>query len=169
MVMRDFGQLRKPTGFSASASARAMALAPSSAWVFAISHSSAVSLPGLSRMLSGNADLADVVQRCRLRQGINGGVVEHAGKARVLLQGFWPGANVFLRPAQVVAGFRVAGFGQPGQGVDADLLDELVSHACAAPLLLRDSGSDRAGCRAGLEIELGADAESTMLAAAAVM
>ncbi|EKE16946.1 MAG: hypothetical protein ACD_10C00706G0002, partial [uncultured bacterium] len=39
-------------------------------------------------------------------------------------------ADVFLRAAQVVAGFRVAGFGQARQGVDADLLNELVfAHA----------------------------------------
>jgi len=42
------------------------------------------------------------------------------------LQGQCQSADIFLCAAQVVPGFRVAGFGQAGQGVNADLLDQLV-------------------------------------------
>jgi hypothetical protein len=51
MVMGDFlGDSEKGHRLFGIFSAWAMALLPSLAWVFMISHSSGVSLPGLSRM-----------------------------------------------------------------------------------------------------------------------
>ena len=87
-------------------------------------------LAGLEQDVVGDADLADVVQRGGLGQQLDDLVGQEAGKTVVGLQTPGQDAHVFLGAADVVAGLRVARFGQFGQGVDGDVLDQQdVAHA----------------------------------------
>ncbi len=74
----------------------------------------------------GDADLANVVQRCGVRQQADVAVRQGGGKARVLAQGDGYFLYIGLGAQDVVASLRVPGFGQAGQRAYADRLDQLV-------------------------------------------
>ncbi|MNN19092.1 hypothetical protein D3C81_1323210 [compost metagenome] len=105
----------------------------------------------------GNANLADIVQRCRFEEQLDAVLVEKVPEARVVAQQFSQAFDVVLGTANVVAGFVVTGFGQRSHGVDGDILDgdHLPGAALHFPLqkfvlIAQEIGN-------GLELDLGLD------------
>ena len=74
----------------------------------------------------GNANLADVVQGGRATQQVDVLIAQRGGKAWMALQGAGQMLDIGLRAQNVVAGFRIADFGQMCQRTDADLLGEII-------------------------------------------
>jgi hypothetical protein len=112
-----------------------MASRPSVVWVFMISNS-AVKATGFEQDAVRNADLANVVQRCRLEQHLDVTVGQAGGKRGCLRQMLGQCLDVILGAPDVVAGVRVAGFGQRGHGNDGHVLD---GHHLAGALVHLDS------------------------------
>ena len=87
-------------------------------------------LAGLEQHVVWNADLADVVQRRRLGHQCNAALVQLVGEARVQAHALRQRTHVFLGAQDVVAGFVVAGFREPCEGADGDVLDhQVLAHA----------------------------------------
>ena len=124
------GRSSRPSGAGPSSSPTA-ASAPVVVWVFMISHSSASSLPGFSRIAVGDADLADVVHRACDAQPF--GVLRR--HARLQRQQLADAADAL----DVQAGLLVAELGRLGEAVDRielgllELGGALLSSAAACP------------------------------------
>ncbi|MNF13498.1 hypothetical protein D3C80_2153700 [compost metagenome] len=60
----------------------------------------------------GNADLADVVQRRRLEEQLDGLLAEEGTETRMIAQMLGQHLDVMRSPADMVAGFVIARLGQ---------------------------------------------------------
>jgi len=111
----------------------------------------------LEQDVVGDAYLADIMKRSRFGERNDGFVIEFGGVAGVLSQTQGQGAYVFLGPQQVVAGFRITGFGQTCQGVNGHPLDFLIFAHPARDLGFQVAVVVAQDVAGGLEFEVGAD------------